>query len=240
MARFSKFMLGGLFGAAVGMLFAPKSGRELRQSLMGGNPPALPPTEPESPVEAHDIEAQATAVMEPEPAVYLEERVEESRREVEAELSKTVPDVAEVEAEIAAEAAVEEAAEEEAEDEAEAGPEEAAAEEAEDEAEAGEPDTEPAVEVDEKLVALDAGDSEEVSPIDQSDAIRPAVDRDVMRQRIEETRSRLKAKAFDSMVEGETLIATGDEGVSMGDNGGDPGLDDETDEMIDQLLEEED
>lgn len=226
MAKFSKFFLGGLFGAALGMLLAPKSGRELRQSLIGGKPPALPPTSPETTTGEPAPGMTTTAMMEPETAVDLEERLEESRRQVEAELSQAIPAPPETAVEPEVKTAVEEEVEEAAEDETEAGPEPAVAE--------------PETGVEEKIEALDSGGGEEVPPVDQSDAIRPPVDRDEMRQRIEETRSRLKAKAFDSMVEGETLLATGDDTTPISDPGEDSGLDEDTDEIIDQLLEEED
>lgn len=183
MVKFSRFLLGGLVGAALGVLLAPKSGRELRQSLMGGTP-ELPPPAPESTTEP-------AGAVEPDPAVNLEARLEESRRQVEDELAQAIP---------------------------------------------AEPDTEEELE---EIEALDSG-GDEVTPVNEADLAKTQVDKDEMRKRIEETRSRLKAKAFDSMVEGETLMATGDDSVPTGDAAEDPELDQETDEMIDELLEEED
>lgn len=211
MARYSKFMLGGLVGAAIGMLFAPKSGRELRQSLMGGGPHALPPTSHEPSAEQAGVQARSTVETEPEQAVTFGERLEESRRQVEEELSEAIPEPPPVEEKPPAGAGVEEELEVEEAEAPVAGP-------------------------------IHAVESEGVEPFPeiQSEDLKPPIDRDEMRQRIEETRSRLKAKAFDSMVEGETLIATGDDSVPLGGTGEKTELDEETGEMIDQILEEED
>ena len=72
MKRLMKFLLGLTVGAAVAMLLAPKSGRELRQQLIGGASGKLLPAAPdESPwpeaERAWDAGAAATAVAEPEP-----------------------------------------------------------------------------------------------------------------------------------------------------------------------------
>jgi hypothetical protein len=74
MKRLMKFLLGITVGAAVAMLLAPKSGRELRQQLMGGASgkllPAAPDEFPQPEAErAWDTGGVATAVAEPEPLV---------------------------------------------------------------------------------------------------------------------------------------------------------------------------
>ena len=61
-----------------------------------------------------------------------------------------------------------------------------------------------------------------------------------MRRRIEETRARLKAKAFDSMVEGETMISKGEDIKPAEGESSDLDIDSEIEDRIDQLLEEED
>ena len=69
MKRFMKVLLGLSIGAAVAVLFAPKSGRELRQQLIGGATGKLLPA---APVEFPEPEGErlwdtgtATAVVEP-------------------------------------------------------------------------------------------------------------------------------------------------------------------------------
>ncbi len=297
MARFTRFMLGGIFGTALGLLFAPKTGKEMRRMLMGGRRRALPPAA-ESP-----RPAPMTA-----PPENLEERIEKTREQVEAEIEQSIiimpaaletPETveeemvaetetvgeemtaaaevtAEVEVEIevdveleaepvaeeleaepvaeeleaepvaeeleaepvaeeleaAAEVAVEEAAAEEAVGEEPSGVEEEAGEETNGFAAlkipvAGEP------RVEETEPAVDPGESDTGPAPTQ-------LDRDEMRRRIEETRARLKAKAFDSMVDGETMIAKGEDIKPAEGEPPDPGIDSETEDRIDQMLEEED
>lgn len=66
---------------------------------------------------------------------------------------------------------------------------------------------------------------------------KPEFDREAMRRRIEETRARLKAKAFDAMVSGESFISTEQETDNEG-SGVD--LDSESQKAIEQSLREED
>ena len=76
MARLTRFIFGGVVGAGLALLFAPKSGRELRKMLAGEIRPALPPPE----------EASA-----PQPAaeVDLGAKVEETRQTLETGLRET-------------------------------------------------------------------------------------------------------------------------------------------------------
>lgn len=74
MKRLMRFLLGLTVGAAAGMLLAPKSGRELRQQLIGGASgkllPAAPDEFPQPEAErAWDTGGIATAVAEPERVV---------------------------------------------------------------------------------------------------------------------------------------------------------------------------
>lgn len=68
-----------------------------------------------------------------------------------------------------------------------------------------------------------------------------AVDQAEMRRRIEETRARLKAKAFDAMMSGEAALLSrdsGDKPVPTADGAG-VELDAETDTVIDESLSQE-
>ncbi|MBE3066489.1 MAG: YtxH domain-containing protein [Chloroflexi bacterium] len=67
------------------------------------------------------------------------------------------------------------------------------------------------------------------------------IDRDEMRKRIDETRARLKAKAFDAMISGETFVEgeTGHPAPEKKETAG-PGMDQETADQIDETLREED
>ncbi len=186
MAKFSRFVMGGLVGAALGLLFAPRSGRELRQKLMGGATAALPPS-----VGDTAAEPTAAAVSEPETAVELEPEAEGDHTRVAVDLEARL--------------------------------------------------AESRRQVEKELDGIEQVDAEvsEAEPVNEAGPVKTRVDREEMRKRIEETRSRLKAKAFDSMVEGETLIATGEESSPEDAAEAAPGLDQETDEMIDELLGEE-
>ncbi len=81
MPRFTKFLFGGVIGAGLALMFAPKTGREMRRMFMGGGRPALPPPQPSTapapggPVAAGEIS--------------LESRIEETRRQVESQLAST-------------------------------------------------------------------------------------------------------------------------------------------------------
>lgn len=45
MAKFSRFLAGGMIGAGVALLLSPKTGREIRRMLIGAGRKALPPSE---------------------------------------------------------------------------------------------------------------------------------------------------------------------------------------------------
>jgi hypothetical protein len=82
---------------------------------------------------------------------------------------------------------------------------------------------------------------EEAVPATESGPAPSQLDREEMRRRIDETRARLKAKAFDALVSGETFIepetdeATGGKRPEAGVD-----IDRETGEQIDRSLREED
>ncbi len=61
-----------------------------------------------------------------------------------------------------------------------------------------------------------------------------------MRRRIEETRARLKAKAFDAMMSGEAALLSRDSGDKPVPSADDVTLDAETDTAIDESLSQED
>lgn len=265
MARFSKLFLGGILGAGLALLLAPKTGRELRGMLMGRMRPALPPAAEEYPPGPEAM-----------PAADLQTRIEETRRQIEAQLARTAPPetVTVVEAESvtaaveAAPAEAEEAVEEEIVEEeaavAEAAGEEsieaepaAAAEEAagaEEEAAAetaaagGEADEfptlktpatgEPTLEEPPAETAEEAG--EEAAEAEPSRPEPSRFDQDEMRRRIDETRARLKAKAFDAMVSGETFIEPEEGRQAEGsEQSGSYGLEEDVEKQIDEELREE-
>ena len=64
-------------------------------------------------------------------------------------------------------------------------------------------------------------------------------DQEAMRRRIEETRSRLKAKAFDAMMSGEGALLGRDEGRSAPAQGNKVQVDTEVDSTIESTLTEE-
>ncbi|MHB1413319.1 MAG: YtxH domain-containing protein [Thermoleophilia bacterium] len=81
MPRFTKFLFGGVIGAGLALMFAPKTGREMRRMFMGGGRPALPPPQPSTaPAPGRPIAAGE---------VSLESRIEETRRQVESQLAST-------------------------------------------------------------------------------------------------------------------------------------------------------
>lgn len=238
MARFSKFLFGGIVGAGLALLLAPKTGRELRNLLMGRERPALPPPAGEQPRPGT------------RPAADLQARIVETRRQVEAQLAGTTPPpgpVVEAEPEVAPPVVIEEeevvAMETEAKVETET---ETAAEAAEEEEEeeggefadlktpaSGEPTTAETAET----------DVEEAGPAETASRPEPSrLDQDEMRRRIDETRARLKAKAFDAMVSGETFIETEEDKRKKPEGAGEPegsGLGKEVEQQIDESLREE-
>ncbi len=81
----------------------------------------------------------------------------------------------------------------------------------------------------EQAPAVDAAVAREGGAIDQAE----------MRRRIEETRARLKAKAFDAMMSGEAALLSRDSGERAVPTGEEHGLDEETDSAIDESLSQE-
>ncbi len=75
--RCRTFMLGVGLGAAAGVLLAPKSGKETRQELFGGQMDIF--AEP-------GTEASAPIVEEPESAEDLKAKIEETRERLKAEI----------------------------------------------------------------------------------------------------------------------------------------------------------
>jgi hypothetical protein len=77
-----------------------------------------------------------------------------------------------------------------------------------------------------------------------ADEARPreggAIDQAEMRRRIEETRARLKAKAFDAMMSGEAALLSRESGDKPVPQSDEHGLDAETDSAIDESLSQED
>ena len=70
-------------------------------------------------------------------------------------------------------------------------------------------------------------------------ARRRPIDQAEMRRRIEETRARLKAKAFDAMMSGESALLARDSGEKPVPKGDDVKLDGELESTIDESLSQE-
>ena len=169
--------------------------------------------------------------------VAVEAVVEAAAAEIVAEESVAEAIVDEVVAEEAVvEAAVEEVVAEEA--VVEAAVDEAVAEEAVVEAVVSEEIAEEAV-VD---AAVEEVVAEEAAPKEASPREGGGIDQAEMRRRIEETRARLKAKAFDAMMSGEAALLSRDSGEKPVPTADDAGLelDAETDNVIDESLSQED
>jgi len=280
MKRLMKILLGLSIGAAVALLLAPKSGRELREQLIGGATGKLLPA---APVEFPEPEGErlwdagtATAVAEPpvvepafeEPAIAQETASEDLRARIEETRAAVETDIAQPFASVATEeAVVEEAAAEEAIVE-EAVVEEAAV----DEVVIEEPVEEPAAEtpVPEEPVAEQvpvreaaaglvaditsgavAAVAVEEAQVEEPAAEEPvaeeepsareggAIDQAEMRRRIEETRARLKAKAFDAMMSGEAALLSRDSGEKPVPKGDGVELDGELESAIDEALSQD-
>lgn len=84
--------------------------------------------------------------------------------------------------------------------------------------------------------------AEEAAPKEASPREGGGIDQAEMRRRIEETRARLKAKAFDAMMSGEAALLSRDSGEKPVPTADDAGLelDAETDNVIDESLSQED
>ncbi len=285
MPRFSRFIFGGVVGAGLALLFAPRPGRELRHMLMGGGRRALPPGEP-GPVDITPSTAPSSS------RANLESRIAETRRQIETQLGDTAgggikedepaegtalkpppppqapegaagaPAATEAAAEAGEQESVkEEHAKEEAQEELEA----AAAEEdliapeapAPAQGEKGPEVDQPAGQEpasaeswEEEITALKtpaAGEPEreetgkEEKPAAGSSLPEPSgFDQEEMRRRIDATRARLKAKAFDAMVSGETFIETEADKSGKQEKPAGPQLEDDVEKQIDASLKEED
>jgi hypothetical protein len=75
---------------------------------------------------------------------------------------------------------------------------------------------------------------------EQGASMELGIDYDAMRSRIEETRSRLKSKAFDAMMTGESSLLSKDSPEPGPAQASGLTVDQETDETIEASLREED
>jgi hypothetical protein len=291
MKRLMKILLGLSIGAALALLFAPKSGRKLREQLIGGATgrllPAAPVEFPEPQGERLWDAGAATAVAEPpvvEPVIVeeatsedLRVRIEETRAAVESDIAhpfapvvveepvaeEPVAEVVEepvVEEPVVEEPVVEEPVAEVVEEPVVEEPEAEVAEEAVAEEPVAEVVEEPVVEepvveepeaevveepeaevVEEPVVEAAVVEEPVVEePADESAAREGGtIDQAEMRRRIEETRARLKAKAFDAMMSGESALLSRDSGEKPVPQGDDIKLDGELESSIDESLSQE-
>lgn len=257
MAKLTRLLLGGVFGAGLAYLFSRK---DVRNRLMGGGRPQLPSAE------GPQVGFCPTATAPVSAPVDLESRIEETRRQVEEQLEEPVTapakatreeiDVAEapeillevetIEAPVEENMAVETAPEIEDTPAVESlETSNAVAEEA--------VETEDATTDEEgELTALGTpvegeptiGEETPVRTDAEAAAGGPVpsqIDRDEMRRRIDETRARLKAKAFDAMISGETFIEPEtEEAVREKKSGSEARIDKDLEEQIDRSLKEED
>lgn len=76
--------------------------------------------------------------------------------------------------------------------------------------------------------------------VKEAGAREGAFDQAEMRRRIEETRLRLKAKAFDAMMSGESALLSRDTGARPVPKPDDAGIDGEVASTIDETLSQED
>ena len=82
----------------------------------------------------------------------------------------------------------------------------------------------------------------EEPPAEEAPAAREGsgnIDQAEMRRRIEETRARLKAKAFDAMMSGEAALLSRDSGEKPVPSADDVKIDEETGSAIDESLSQE-
>lgn len=96
--KFSKYIFGGIMGAALAMLFSPKKGSEMRRMLMSAKdtaPTAEPPAQPTAVAEPVMV-AEPSAAAQPDTVskADLEARIEETRRQVESLLDQTKVEIA--------------------------------------------------------------------------------------------------------------------------------------------------
>lgn len=273
MAKLTRLLLGGVFGAGLAYLFSRK---DVRNRLMGGGRPQLPSAE------GPQVGFCPTATAPVSAPVDLESRIEETRRQVEEQLEEPVTapaeatreeiDVAEapeillevetIEAPVEENMAVETAPEiedtpaVESLETSNAVAEEAIETEGVYVEEKAVPETvtpaETAATEEGELTALGTpvegeptiGEETPVRTDAEAAAGGPVpsqIDRDEMRRRIDETRARLKAKAFDAMISGETFIEPEtEEAVREKKSGSEARIDKDLEEQIDRSLKEED
>lgn len=257
MAKLTRLLLGGVFGAGLAYLFSRK---DVRNRLMGGGRPQLPAAE------GPQVGFCPTAAAPVSAPVDLDSRIEETRRQVEEHLEEPVTAPAEA---TRVEIDVAEAPEILLEAETIVAPDEEnmvveTAPEIEDapaveSLETSNEVAEEAVET-EDIVAEEAGELATLgTPVEgeptigeetpvrtdvEADAGGPVpsqIDREEMRRRIDETRARLKAKAFDAMISGETFIEPEtEEAVREKKPGSEARIDKDLEEQIDRSLKEED
>lgn len=285
MAKLTRLLLGGVFGAGLAYLFSRK---DVRNRLMGGGRPQLPSAE------GPQVGFCPTAAAPVSAPVDLESRIEETRRQVEEQLEEPVTapaeatreeiDVAEAPEILLEVETLEAPAEENMAVETTPEIEDAPAVESLETSNEVEEETvetehivaeEEAVEtedvnVEEKAVPETVTPAEatateedefaalgtpvegeptmvEETPIrtdaeaDAGGPVPSQIDRDEMRRRIDETRARLKAKAFDAMISGETFIEPEtEEAVREKKSGSEARIDKDLEEQIDRSLKEED
>lgn len=262
-----KFLFAGLLGAALVFLVSPKRGQMIRDALLGrrsvesgseeGSFPRAIPRPPQEisegvPQEISEGVLQEAAevspdiiIEEPEPVEAvrpegetgaeesvgedLKARIEETRRKIQEELEQPFAPHEEG-GSVAEEPVVEEPV-----------------------AEGPLVEEEPAVEEEpeEMLGAGEEGPAVSTIP-STADEDGASFDQEAMRNRIEETRNRLKAKVFDAMMSGEEALISRGEGQKGEDDddspspGGaderawDASLDEEVDESIESRLKESD
>lgn len=205
---------------------------------------------PEVAETAEPLETPETAVT--TPALDLEARIEETRREVaeqlEAPFAAPVPagdaEVIEEGAEVEETESIEEAADT-VEKESEAKPElEAELTSADKTRPISAPETEEFADLRTPMAGEPTTAEPEIEAAAPATEAGPApsqLDREEMRRRIDETRARLKAKAFDALVSGETFIEPEtDEATGEKRSEARVDIDRETGEQIDRSLQEED
>ncbi len=249
MPKLSRFLLGGAVGAGLALLFAPKPGRELRRMLMGGGRRMLPSPETES------VDIPPTI-----DRASLESRIEETRQQLATQLGQeeaagAAEEEAKEELEAVAQAAEEEdfvveeappeaqTREREAAETGAAGAGEAASAEPWEEEiaalktpAAGEPDHEGTVKKEEPVKEEEHSAEAPANALPEPSGF----DQEEMRRRIDATRARLKAKAFDTMVSGETFIETEADKAAKTEKPAGPRLEEDIEKQIDESLKEQD
>ncbi len=96
---------------------------------------------------------------------------------------------------------------------------------------------EPVAEVEEPVA--EAEPEPPAAEAEDESAVTGAIDQAEMRRRIEETRARLKAKAFDAMMSGESALLARDSGEKPVPRGDSLDVDTETESALDESLSQE-